>query len=123
MSEIKIVFYQEDDTEIPVLNWILSLEAKAQIKCLARIQRLQQRGHLLRRPEADYLRDDIYELRVRHRRANYRILYFFHERTAAVLAHGIVKERRVPPQDIERAIERKLRFQQNPERHSHQGEV
>jgi len=34
-----------------------------------------------------------------------------------------VKERQVPPQDIERAIERKLKFQQNPERHSHQGEV
>ena len=123
MAEIRIVFYQEDDTEVPVLNWILGLDPKAQTKCLARIQRLQQRGHQLRRPEADYLRDDIYELRISHRRVNYRILYFFYERTVAVLAHGIVKERQVPPQDIERAIERKLKFQQNPERHSHQGEV
>ena len=123
MAEIGIVFYQEDDSEVPVLNWILGLKSKAQAKCLARIQRLQQRGHQLRRPEADYLRDDIYELRISHRRVNYRILYFFHERAVAVLAHGIVKERQVPPQDIERAIERKLKFQQNPERHSHQGEV
>lgn len=123
MAEIGIVFYQEDDSEVPVLNWILGLESKAQAKCLARIQRLQQRGHQLRRPEADYLRDDIYELRISHRRVNYRILYFFHGRTVAVLAHGIIKERQVPPKDIERAIDRKLKFQQNPERHSHQGEV
>jgi len=27
---------------------------------------------------------------------NYRILYFFHGRMAAVLAHGLVKERAVP---------------------------
>ncbi|MCL0061086.1 type II toxin-antitoxin system RelE/ParE family toxin [Dehalococcoidia bacterium] len=121
MPEVRIVFYQ--DNAVPVLDWIMNLEPKAQTKCLARIQRLQQRGHQLRRPEADYLRDDIYELRVSHRRVNYRILYFFHQRTAAVLAHGLVKERQVPPQDVERAIERKLKFQQNPERYSYQGEV
>jgi len=123
MPEIRVVFYRENDNEVPVLNWILGMDPKAQAKCLARIQRLEQRGHQLRRPEADYLRDDIYELRISHRRVNYRILYFFHGRTVAVLAHGIVKERRVPPQDIERAIERKLNFQHNPERYSYQGEV
>ena len=123
MPEINIVFFQDDDNHVPVLNWILSLNPKVQTKCLARIQRLQQRGHELRRPEADYLRDDIYELRVSHLRVNYRIIYFFHERTAAILAHGIVKEDKVPPQEIERAIERKLKFQQNPDRYTSQGEV
>lgn len=123
MPEVRVVFYQDNDDTVPVLNWILSQEPKAQTKCLARIQRLQQRGHQLRRPEADYLRDDIYELRISHRRVNYRILYFFHGRTAAVLTHGIIKEDQVPPQDIDRAIERKLKFQQNPERYSYQGEV
>ena len=123
MPEIRVVFYRNNENMVPVLDWIMSLEPKAQTKCLARIKRLQQRGHELRRPEADYLRDDIYELRVNHRRINYRILYFFHGRTAAVLAHGIVKERRIPSQDIDRAIERKREFQDHPERHLYQREV
>lgn len=65
------------------------------------IERLQNLGHELRRPEADYLRDGIYELRVGLRGMNYRMLYFFHGRTAAVLGHGLVKEREVPPREIE----------------------
>ena len=32
---------------------------------------------------------------------NYRILYFFHGRVAAVLAHGLVKKNEVPMRDIE----------------------
>jgi hypothetical protein len=39
-----------------------------------------------------------------------RMLYFFHARVAAVLVHGLVKEREVPPRDIEEAIRRKLKF-------------
>ena len=123
MPEIQVVFYRETDESIPVLDWILTLIPKAQTKCLARIQRLQQRGHELRRPEADYLRDDIYELRVGLQGVNYRILYFFHGRNAAVLAHSIVKERSVPPGDINKAIARKHQFEQYPEQHTFSGEI
>lgn len=77
-------------------------------------------GHKLRRPEADFLRDGIYELRVRRQRVNYRVLYFFHGKVAAILAHGLVKESEVPKAEIERAIERKKRFEENPKEHSYQ---
>ena len=75
-------------------------------------------GRRERRPEADYLRDGIYELRVGLRGMNYRILYFFHGRAAAVLAHGLVKEREVPPREIEEAIRRKRKFELNAEHHT-----
>jgi hypothetical protein len=39
-----------------------------------------------------------------------------------VLAHGLVKERAVPPVEIERAIERRHRFQADPETHTYVGE-
>ena len=74
-------------------------------------------GHELRRPGADLLRDGIYELRVNLQGIHYRILYFFHGSVAAVVAHGIVKERAVPPMEIERAIARKRRFEANPAKH------
>jgi hypothetical protein len=84
-----------------------------------RIERLKELGHELRRPEADLLRDGIHELRVNLRGINYRMLYFFHGSVAAVLSHGTVKEGIVPPREIEHAIERKRRFEQNVTRHTH----
>ena len=84
-----------------------------------RIERLKELCHELRRPEADLLRAGIHELRVSLQGINYRMLYFFHGSLAAVLSHGIVKERIVPPMEIEWAIERKRRFERNPARHTH----
>ena len=68
---------------------------------------------------ADYLRDGIHELRVRHGHVNYRILYFFHGRAAAILAHGLTKEDEVPHADIERAIQRKETFAKDPANHTY----
>jgi hypothetical protein len=53
------------------------------------------------------------------RTTNYRMLYFFHGRIAAVLAHGLVKESEVPQRDIELAIRRKLNFELDPDRHTY----
>ena len=80
-----------------MLEWLDAMPGKVQLKCLARIERLKQEGHTLRRPEADFLRDKIYELRVGFQGINYRMLYFFHGNIAAVVSHGIVKEDKVPP--------------------------
>jgi phage-related protein len=84
-----------------------------------RIERLRELGHELRRPEADLLRDGIHELRVRLQHVNYRILYFFHGNVAAVISHGIIKEDAVPRAEIDLAIQRKNRFERDPERHTY----
>ena len=118
MPKIDVVFYQEETGSVPVLDWLDSLPAKAQDKCRVRIERLRDQGHELHRPEADYLRDGIYELRVGLRGVNYRMLYFFHGRLAAVLARGLTKEREVPPRDIDEAIRRKREFETDPRRHT-----
>lgn len=120
MPKTKVIFYQEDDGSVPVLDWLKSLQPKAQSKCVVKIERLAELGHELRRPEADYLRDKIYELRIGLQGINYRILYFFHQDSAAILALGIVKEKIVPPADIETAIKRKSSFERDPEFHSYQ---
>lgn len=119
MPKTRVVFYREDASTVPVLDWLDALPAKAQDKCLVRIERLRDLGHELRRPEADLLRDGIYELRVALQGRNYRLLYFFHGKAAAVLAHGLIKEREVPQRDIEVAIERKNKFCENPEAHTY----
>jgi len=48
---------------------------------------------------------------------------FFHGRTAAVLSHGLVKEDRIPPGEIDRAIARKARFEADPEAHTYKLEL
>src|SRR5256885_7739475 len=114
MPKSEVVFYKEDDGSVPILEWLDSLQPKALDKCTVRIERLKELGHELRRPEVDFLRDGIYELRVRLQHVNYRMLYFFYGRTAAVVSHGLVKEAEVPAQEIEKAIERKRKFEKNP---------
>jgi phage-related protein len=118
MPRTPVVLFRELDNSVPVLEWFAGLPAKVQDKCRLRIERLAELGHELRRPEADYLRDGIHELRVRHQSVNYRILYFFHQDRAAVLSHGLRKERTVPAKEIELAIQRKTRFAANPEKHT-----
>ena len=107
---------------MPVLEWLCEIESRDQRalnKCQAAIERLSVMGHELRRPEADFLRDGIYELGIRVRRVNYRILYFYHGQGVALLVHGLTKEKEVPKADIERAIERKRRFMADPEAHTY----
>jgi len=67
------------------------------------------------------LRDGIYELRVSLGGVHHRILYFFYGAIAAVVSHGLVKERVVPPREINHAVERKKRFETNPVKHTHEG--
>lgn len=120
MPKISVVFYQEDDGSVPVLDWLDTAPPKALDKCRIKIERLRDLGHELRRPEADFLRDGIYELRIGFQGRHYRVLYFFHGRTAAVLAHGLIKERAVPPNEINQAVTRKQKFEQHPDRHTYQ---
>ncbi len=120
MPQTQVIFYQDEDGSVPILEWFGLLPEKALDKCRVKLERLRDLGHELRRPEADYLRDGIYELRVRVGSLNYRMLYFFHENIAAVVSHGLTKEKRVPPKDIDRAVTAKERFVENPRRHTYQ---
>jgi hypothetical protein len=126
MPAIRVVIYQEEEGDAPVLEWLRELNAtnsKAYDKCRAAIARLALLGHELRRPESDYLRDGIYELRVRLGSINYHLLYFFHGQTASVISQGLTKEDAVPTTEIKRAIIRKALFTANPTVHTFKGEI
>jgi phage-related protein len=122
MPRTSVIFYREPAGEVPVLDWLAKLgrtNQQAYAACVAAVQRLAEFGHELRRPQADLLRDGIYELRVRKGRVNYRILYFFHGREVAVLGHAITKEDVVPEIEIDRCLRRKRAFESDAERHSY----
>ncbi len=119
MPAIEVLFYQEGDGSLPpVITWLLGLQDKAKERCFVRLEMLRDYGDDLDRPHSAYLGDDIYELRIRFFKVNYRILYFFHGKTAAVVSHGIAKEKQIPKREIEVAKRRMTKFKANPGRHT-----
>lgn len=123
MPRTTVVLCKDADGAVPVKRWLEDLkrsDRRGFAKCAERIQRLAALGHELRRPHADYLRDGIHELRARRGTVHYRILYFFHGRNVAVLAHGLNKEGKVPDGDINRAIRRKGAFESAPDLHTYE---
>jgi len=117
MPKVDILIYREGDAA-PLLDWLNSLQDEARNRCLTRLALLQRQGHELRRPIAENLGGGIYELRVKFYRVNYRMLYFFHGQSAAVVTHGLAKERTVPQGEIDLALERMKKFKQDPKRHT-----
>lgn len=108
MAQTEVLFFREPkDDSVPLLEWLDELPMKVKTKCTERIDRLGELGHELRRPEADFLRDGIYELRASYQGVHYRMLYFFAGKAVVVLSHGLTKEREVPPREIDQAVERK----------------
>lgn len=123
MPETRVVFYQESEGRAPVVDWLdelLETNEMAWANCRARIELLARFGHELRRPATDYLRDGIYELRAKQGRVQYRLLYFFHGRQFAILAHALTKEEEVPKSDVERVLRRKALFEANPKAHTYE---
>lgn len=119
MSHVDLILYQEDDGTVPLVDWLDGLVPKARDKCLVRLERLEELGQDLRRPEADYLGDHISELRAKHLGINYRMLYFFQGTKVVVVSHGFSKQAsRVPKLEIDKAIHRMTAFHGAPTKHS-----
>ena len=119
MPQTTVIFFAEPDGTAPLLDWTDGLPPKVQEKCIVKIERLGEMGHELRRPEADLLRNGVYELRIAYRSIQYRILYFFHG-NVAVISHGLKKESEVPDKDIEMALKRMEIFKLNPQLHTYE---
>lgn len=118
MPETDVVFFGTGQGDSSALAWIEGLPSKVQDKLIVKVERLKECGHELRRPEADYLRDGIYELRVRFQSVHYRLLYFFNGKQA-VISHGCTKESEVPAAEISQAIKNKQIFENDPAGHTY----
>jgi phage-related protein len=123
MPATRIILFQDGKGDVPVLDWLNKLikrDRKGYANCVARIEQLAEYGFELRRPAADFLRDGIYELRAKHVKVQYRILYFFHGQNVVVLSHAFVKEEsQVPNEDINLALMYKELFVLDPTIHTY----
>ena len=121
MPGTRVLYYREG-SRVPMVEWLETLEADARRRCQLRLERLRAEGHALRRPVTDHVVAGIFELRTRHLRVHYRMLYFFHGRAVVVVSHGLAKSgAAIPYEEIRRALDRKMRYEADPDAHTFSG--
>lgn len=101
---MKIVFYETENGDCPLSDYLDSLNSKLLAKTLRTIDLLEKNGSSLRSPYSEYLKDEIFELRTKQSSNITRILYFFVVGDKAVLTNGFTKKtNKTPTKEIELA--------------------
>lgn len=104
MDKFTIEFYEKENGDIPVEEFLLSLNVKMRAKLVGIMKILQEKGNLLREPYSKYLDDGIFELRGKVGSDISRVLYFFYYDGKIILTNGFVKKtQKTPKVEIERA--------------------
>jgi phage-related protein len=103
-----IEYYQSESGKVPVAEFIDSLDAKSRARIARILDLLEEFGIDLGMPYARHLEEQLWELRIRHARNRYRIIYFLATGETFVLLHGFIKKTGpVPRADIEMAERRR----------------
>ena len=123
MPRVEIVVYRSKRGQSPLIEWLHKQPALVKTKFRDRLERLKERGPLLRRPLSAPLGKGIHELRADHQRIHYRILYGFAGKGKAVLSHGCVKEGKVPTKEKDQARKNLNNYRKDPQGHTYTGEL
>jgi|GEM_PF-1100976 len=117
-----VYFYQESPGNVPVWDWVQSLRVKdrRRYKALFRaLILLTALGSDLRRPQTAALGNGLFELRRETDGVQLRLIFFYVPGGIAVVAHHLIKKTQaVPRSDIELALQRKRKYELDPDRHT-----
>ena len=106
-----IEYYRSETGRYPVQEFIDSLDAKSRARVARTLELLEDFGVDLGMPYARHLEKQLWELRIRHGRNRYRIIYFLATGMTFVLLHGLTKKTGpVPRADIELAENRRENY-------------
>ena len=104
MAEFKIIYYETENGECPIEEYLHSLDDKVAAKVYGMLGLLEELGNRLPMPYSKPLEDGILELRVKHKDGLIRVLYFFFVEKEIVLTNGFNKKtRKTPRREIEKA--------------------
>ena len=111
MTEFELIAYETTDGEIPVEEFLDSVNPKMRAKIFGLMGILQEKGNTLREPYSKYLDDGIFELRCKFGSDITRVLYFFYYERKIVMTNGFVKKtNKTPKEEIQLAKERRRDF-------------
>jgi phage-related protein len=104
----KIEYYESVSGKRPVEEFIDSLDVRSQARIARTLDLLEEFGINLGMPYARHLEKQLWELRVRHSRSRYRVIYFLNTGQTFVLLHGFAKKTGpVPREDMKIAENRR----------------
>lgn len=109
-------FYQKENGDIPVYDFLQALPAKLQAKAFSEIELLERCGTALKEPYAKPIAgkkyQGLWELRIRFASDSVRIFYFIFFGSTFVLLHGFKKKTmRTPLKELERALQYKADYE------------
>jgi phage-related protein len=107
-TEWEINFFKHNNKS-PVEDWLNDLPVYARSKMLRHIELLKKNGLSLKEPFVKYVKNKIYELRMRDKAGIYRILYFAHKEKTFVLLHGFVKKTNKTPDEAIKIAENRMK--------------
>ena len=100
--EFNVEFYQKENENVPVLDFLLSLQPKLRAKAYSEIELLRKHGTTLTEPYVKPMKGDknrgIYELRIKFSTDITRIFYFCFQQDTFVLLNGFVKKTNKTPE-------------------------
>lgn len=100
----EIIYYEKDNKEIPIYDFIESTEKEVKAKIFQKLILLEEYGNNLREPYSKHLRNGIFELRIKQDNNISRILYFFFIDKKIILTNGFIKKtQKAPIKEIEKA--------------------
>ena len=106
MAEFKVIFYEKENGDCPVEEFITSLDAKMRAKMIGLLELLEEKGNQLREPYSKPIDDGIFEIRCKVGNNITRVLYFFYFEGKIILTNGFVKKtQKTPPEEIKLAKE------------------
>ena len=108
----QVEFYEKENGEIPVNDFLLSLNEKMRAKAAKEIRILSEYGNRLREPYSKHIQEGIFELRIKFASDISRIFYFFFDGNKIILTNGFIKKtQKTPKEEIEKAIKYKEDYQ------------
>ena len=111
MKKYEVIFYEKQNGECPVEDFLNSLDKKMRAKLSGLLTILQEHGNLLREPYSKPLGDGIFELRGQVGNDISRILYFFYFEGKIIVTNGFIKKtQKTPKNEIEKAKQYRKEF-------------
>ena len=106
-----VEFYEEENGDKPVFDFMMSLDPKMRAKVGAMMQLLAEKGNELRKPYTEHLDDGIFELRTIQVNNISRALFFFYVGHRIIITNGFIKKtQKTPPKEISLAKSRRKDF-------------
>lgn len=107
--EWQVEYYKQENGNIPVLEFLLTLSPKIRAKTFSEIELLNKHGNKLREPYVKPVKGDkysgIFELRTKFASDITRIFYFTWSNNTFVLLNGFAKKtEKTPKRELDRAL-------------------